>query len=90
MHIGIVKGMVVSTQKDPNLVGNKLLIVQRTDSEGHVVGSEEVAVDIFGAGVGEYVLLCKGSPARAILGNAAVPVDLAVAGIIDKLDTGGA
>jgi len=89
MHIGIVRGMVVSTQKDANLVGHKLLIVQRTDSKGKAVGQEEVAVDVFDAGVGDQVLLCQGSPARAILGNAAVPVDLAVAGIIDRLDQPG-
>jgi ethanolamine utilization protein EutN len=82
--MGIVKGMVVSTQKDEHLVGTKLLVVQCVDSAHNPVGNEEVAVDAVGAGTGEYVLLCQGSPARAIFNDPKMPVDLAVVGIIDK------
>jgi ethanolamine utilization protein EutN len=82
--MGIVKGMVVSTQKDEHLIGTKLLVVQCVDLAHKPVGDDEVAVDAVGAGIGEYVLLCQGSPARAIFNDPKMPVDLAVVGIIDK------
>lgn len=86
MQIAIVKGMVVSTQKDQRLIGSKLLIIQRTNADGEVIGKDEVAVDSLGAGVGELVLLCSGSSARAMLNNPQIPVDLAVVGIIDTME----
>jgi ethanolamine utilization protein EutN len=82
--MGVVKGMVVSTQKDNHLIGCKFLVVQCVDMEHKPVGGEEVAVDAIGAGIGEYVLLCQGSPARAIFDDPRMPVDLAIVGIIDK------
>lgn len=84
MRMGIVKGMVVSTQKDEHLIGTKLLVVQCVDSAHNPVGDEEVAVDAVGAGTGEYVLLCQGSSARAVFDDPKMPVDLVVVGIIDK------
>jgi microcompartment protein CcmK/EutM len=89
MRIGMVKGMVVSTQKDPNLIGTKLLIVQQLDAARNPIGQDEVAVDMFGAGVGELVLLCHGSPAKVVLDNPKMPVDLVVVGIIDSIETQG-
>jgi microcompartment protein CcmK/EutM len=86
MKIGIVKGTVVSTQKDPRLVGSKLLIVRRVDAGKNVIGEDEVAVDTLGAGEGEVVLLCGGSSARMLMSEASSPVDLAVIGIIDTLE----
>ena len=84
MRIGIVTGMIVSTQKDERLVGCKLLVVRQLDADGNTIGDDEVAVDVLGAGIGERVLLCQGSPAKAIINNPNAPVDLAVAGIIDE------
>jgi ethanolamine utilization protein EutN len=86
MRIGLVTGMVVSTQKDERLVGCKLLIVRQLDANGNTVGNDEVAVDVLGAGIGERVLICQGSPARSLLNNPQAPVDLAVVGIIDNME----
>jgi len=86
MRIGKVTGMIVSTQKDERLVGCKLLIVKQLDSDGNMIGQEEVAVDVLGAGVGERVLICQGSPARALINNPNAPIDLAVVGIIDEME----
>jgi len=84
MRIGLVTDMIVSTQKDERLVGCKLLVVRQLDASGNTVGNDEVAVDVLGAGIGERVLLCQGSPAKAIINNMNAPVDLAVVGIIDE------
>ena len=86
MRIGIVTGTVVSTQKDERLVGCKLLIVKQLDSNGKATGNEEVAVDVLGAGIGERVLICQGSPARALINSSNAPIDMAVVGIIDEME----
>jgi ethanolamine utilization protein EutN len=87
MKIGIVIGTVVSTHKDSRLVGYKLLIVQEINADRDVVGDHEVAVDTLNAGIGETVLLCSGSSAKLLTGDAGLPIDLAVIGIIDTIDT---
>lgn len=86
MIIAIVKRTVVATQKDERLVGCKLLIVDQVDADKNVIGGDEVAVDLLGAGIGEYVLVCSGSSAKALLPNPNAPVDLAIVGIIDTME----
>lgn len=88
MKIGIVRGMVVATQKDERLIGCKLLIVNQVDASGKVTDRDEVAVDTLGAGIGEYVLLCGGSSAKALIHNPDAPIDLAIIGIIDSMEKG--
>lgn len=86
MKIGKVVGTVVSTQKDEKLIGCKLLVVQPINKDGESLNEEIVAVDIFGAGVGETVLLCFGSAARAVFDTKDIPVDVSVVGIIDTIE----
>ncbi|WP_275453059.1 EutN/CcmL family microcompartment protein [Levilactobacillus spicheri] len=84
-----VVGSVVSTQKDPSLVGRKLMIVQPVNSDGQSVRHQEVAADSVGAGVGEYVLLVRGAGARRAsqLDDGIRDVnDCAIVGIIDRFD----
>jgi len=64
MILGQVIGSVVSTQKDKNLTGKKLLIVKSIDLEGNMLDNFIVAVDLVGVGVGEKVLVVSGSSAR--------------------------
>jgi microcompartment protein CcmK/EutM len=64
MILGQVVGSVVSTQKEPNLIGKTLLIVKSIDLEGNMLDSFLVAVDIVGVGIGEKVLVASGSSAR--------------------------
>ena len=45
--------------------------------------SQLVAIDMIGAGVGEYVLVAQGSAARIGCGVETAPVDAAIVGIID-------
>jgi len=86
MIIGIVKGTVVSTQKDERLVGSKLLIINQVDADKNVIGKDAVAVDLLGAGIGEYVLVCSGSSAKSLLHNSDAPIDMAIVGIIDSME----
>lgn len=84
MIIGKVTGSVVSTRKADNLVGNKFMIVEPI-STMNSRNSSIVAVDNIGAGIGEYVLVCTGSSARAGSGFPDAPIDAAIVGIIDDI-----
>ena len=83
MIIGKVTGSVVSTRKNEKLVGNKLMIVEPVDSmKGD--SNRLVAIDNIGAGIGEYVLVARGSAARIGCDLPEAPVDAAIVGIIDE------
>lgn len=85
MQIAKVCGTVVSTQKEPSLMGVKFLLVQFLDSEGLPLPRYEVAADSVGAGIDEWVLVSRGSAARQILGSESRPIDALIVGIIDTV-----
>lgn len=89
MDLGIVIGTVVSTQKDDKLEGMKFQIVKSVDLDGKPLGGFVVAVDSVGAGVGEIVLVAKGSSARQTWISKDKPVDSIIMGIVDELEIGG-
>lgn len=86
MQLAQVRGSVVSTQKDPNLHGVKLLLLQLIDEEGQLLPKYEVAADNVGAGVGEWVLVTLGSAARQVIRSDERPVDAAVIAIVDTVN----
>jgi ethanolamine utilization protein EutN len=87
MQIGRVVGTVVSTQKNQDLAGAKLLLVQPLTLEGTPRGVEVLAIDSVGAGVGEKVLLVvEGRAAGEALGKKGAAVDAAIIGIVDTID----
>ena len=83
MIIGKVVGSLFSTRKSEKLVGNKFMIVEPVESMRNT-GSRLVAIDIIGAGIGEYVLVAQGSAARIGCDMADAPIDAAMVGIIDE------
>jgi len=90
MEIARVKGNVVATRKDAKLSGYKLLLVEPADTSGNDRGGAPVvALDSVDAGVGDLVLIVRGSSARQALGMGAVPVDAIVIGIIDNIEFSG-
>ena len=82
MVIGTVTGSIVSTRKNDKLVGQKLLIVRPMESMEEK--GEFVAIDNVGAGIGEMVLVAKGSAARIGCNLENAPVDAAIVGIVDE------
>ena len=76
-------GSLFSTRKSEKLVGNKFMIVEPVESMRNI-GSRLVAIDIIGAGIGEYVLVAQGSAARIGCDMADAPIDAAIVGIIDE------
>ena len=87
MIIGRILGSIVSTQKDERLSGKKLLIVRPLNLDGTDQNGYVVAVDTVGAGFHERVLVVAGSSARLAEGNKDCPVDAAIVGVIDTIDT---
>ena len=88
MDIVTVIGTVVCTRKEEKLRGFKLLLVSNSDDPS---GGEDVtvALDTVGAGVGERVIVVRGSSARAAADLEGTPVDAAIIGIIDRIEQDG-
>ena len=87
MQLARVLGEVVSTIKDANLTGIKLLILQPLSPAGEDTGRTLVALDSIGAGVGENVFFVRGREAAFPFYPAEPPTDAAVIGIVDHWDT---
>lgn len=85
MIICRVIGHVWATKKEEALNGQKLMIVQETETN-KTEGDIFVAADQVGAGVGEQVLVVTGSTARKAAGDDSLPVDSAIVGIIDSME----
>ena len=88
MYLGRVIGTVVSTSKNKDLVGMKLLIVEKLTERLEREGSTEIAVDSVGAGTGEIVIVSQGSSARYVFQNASAPIDKVIVGIVDTVEVG--
>ncbi len=86
MLIARIVGSAVSTIKDDNLRGLKLLIVQEATPKDELRGEPFVAADTVGAGEGELVLVVTGSAARQTDKTRDYPVDAAIIGILDSLE----
>ena len=82
MLIGKIVGSVVSTRKNEKLVGSKFMIVETEMKKGEI--QRIVAVDNVGAGIGETVLVARGSAARIGCDLQDAPVDAAIVGIVDE------
>jgi ethanolamine utilization protein EutN len=82
MMLGKVVGNVTSTRKHDTLKGYKFLVIQPRSGEG-AGASVLVAIDLFGAGEGEEVIVVTGRAARMAAGREDLPVDAAVVGIVD-------
>lgn len=89
MKLAVVRGTVVSTQKEPSLTGVKFLVVQYLDPEGNPDPDIEVAADPVGAGVDEWVLVSRGSAARQPQGNQTRPLDAMIIAIVDTVSLAG-
>jgi len=92
LFLGRVKGHVVASQKDPAILGFKLLIVEplRVDyADGgggtlDLTGRAIVALDLIGAGEGELVMITQGSSARMAEGCDKAPTDAVIVGLVDE------
>jgi microcompartment protein CcmK/EutM len=89
MDVGRVAGQVVATVKQTGFQGRTLLVIVPVDlGDVDREGPDEstyIAADYVGAGLGEVVLISRGSAARVEDSTLAVPTDAAVVAIIDSI-----
>ncbi|GMT49959.1 MAG: ethanolamine utilization protein EutN [bacterium] len=90
MQIAIVRGSVVSTQKDEQIKTLKMLLVEKLDPVT-LKGKEDylVAIDAVGAGTGEVILFASGSSARMTEYTTDKPCDCVIMAIVDQYDIEG-
>lgn len=89
MQIGRVVGTVVSTRKEEEIRGLRLLLVRDIDLDLKPTGKLVVAADAMQAGVGELVLYASGSSARQTEATNNRPVDATIMAIVDTFDVMG-
>ena len=88
MQLGRVTGTVVASVKVPGLDGVKLLLVQPLDRHQRPKGSQVVAADaVHMAGPGELVYFVAAREAAQALPETFVPVDYAIVGIVDAVNS---
>ena len=90
MQLGIVIGSVVATRKYTGLEGVKFLVVQPLDKQQRPEGEPVVAADATAqAGPGHWVFVVGSREAALALPDAKrfVPVDHAIVGIVDEVNT---
>jgi microcompartment protein CcmK/EutM len=85
MHLGQVRGTVVATVKVPSLHAQRLLWVQPTNFDREPEGPAFAAVDLVGAGRGEWILYVKGREAANALPDKFNPADRAILSIVDAI-----
>lgn len=90
MILAKVIGTVVSTHKDSNMEGIKLLLLEKIDPVT-MKGKNDfvVSMDSVGAGVGEIVFYVSGSSARCTKTTEGKPTDSTVIAIVDSIEKDG-
>lgn len=86
MFYGKVIGSVWATQKETGMDNLKLLVIQPMDFRDSEAGTPIIAADRIGAGVGERVIVSRGSPARTLFTDKMVPIDAMIVGIVDSFE----
>jgi len=86
VDFGIVKKEIVCSIKDQKIESIKLFVVRllkldKSEKREYVVSAE----NRLGLGVGDYVLITKGSTARQLEGNTDLPVDCAISAKVDSI-----
>ncbi len=89
MLLARVEGNVTATRKHPSFEGWRLLLCQPIGRDGTPEGVPQVAIDSYGAGMHQRVLISSdGAAARKAVGDELSPVRWLVAGIVDEVTPG--
>ncbi|MBH0229712.1 EutN/CcmL family microcompartment protein [Halobacillus yeomjeoni] len=86
MIVGEVVGNIWATRKEDNLTGFKFLVVEPDTTPAQIESSTFVAVDRIGAGVGDKVMVTRGSASAQIDDHELIPIDALIIGIIDSVE----
>ena len=84
MHLGRVIGRVVTTQRTPELDGERLLLVRVVDEHGEHADQVIVACDVVDSGPGDLVHVCDGRESTLALRRSFVPIDATIVGHVEE------
>jgi ethanolamine utilization protein EutN len=91
MLLARVEGNVVATRKHRSFEGWRLVVCQPLDHAGQPEGTPQVAIDAYGAGLHQQVILSSdGSAARAAVKDPKSPARWMVIGVVDEKEPGAA
>lgn len=87
MFLARIKKRVVSVEKHEAYYGKIVFVVQPVTPNGDETGSEWVAIDYVGAGVGDIVV-CGGAPgvAKSVFQIELAPIRTLIMAIVDRID----
>ena len=90
MRLGRVIGTIWATQKDPSLVGRRMLLVQPLRADGTDAGRPETALDTCDAGPGDRVLYVTSAEAAIPFQpeHALTASDATIVGVVDSVSVG--
>jgi ethanolamine utilization protein EutN len=87
MYLARVDKIITSSAKHPAYKAKRVFIVQPVRPDGSTAGTEQVAVDYIGSGIGDIVV-CGGAPGVAceVFGLKQAPIRTLIMAIVDKID----
>lgn len=89
MLLARVEGNVVATRKHPSFEGWRLIICQPINNAGEPEGAPQVAIDPYGAGMHQRVIISSdGLATRKVVGNDKSPARWMITGIVDEKEPG--
>ena len=87
MRLARVEGNIVATRKHSSLDGWGMVVCQPINLEGDDDGTPIIAIDPYGAGMHQRVIVTSdGSAARKAVGDNSSPVRMMITGIIDRME----
>lgn len=92
MRLGRVIGNLWATQKDPSVVGQRMLLVQPLRADGTDAGRPTTALDTCDAGPGDTVLYVTSAEAALPFqpANPLTATDATIVGVVDPPAAGAA
>ncbi len=85
MQLARVEGSMIATRKHPSLDGWRMLICQPLDADGKAEGTPIIAIDPYGAGMHQSVIVSSdGAAARQAVGDDLSPVRQIIVAIVDE------
>ena len=87
MLLGRVIGTIWATRKYATLNGYKMQFVQPLNAKMEKIGEPIIAVDTIGAGPGEVIFYATSSEAVIAMDVDMAPVDIAIVGIVDTVNS---
>jgi microcompartment protein CcmK/EutM len=83
-----IDGSIVASTSHPSMAGRRTVICQPLDAEGRDEGTPVLALDPFGAGLHQHVILSTdGSATRQLVGDPHTPLRNLIIGIVDPPST---